>query len=68
MTQPDERSQLLAVLRGLMLAENLGDVHDQINRLHDVLSIPRPEGSFLEGEEWTDQDRRNVGLEPEHDD
>lgn len=51
---PNTRFSLLGILRGLMLCENLGDVHDEINYLHDFLGIKRPEGNFLEG--WTDED------------
>lgn len=53
------RRALMSLLRGLMVVENLGDVHDQINRLHDLLEIPRPKGGFAEG--WTDRDWQNVG-------
>jgi hypothetical protein len=53
-----ERFSLRGIIRGLMLSDNLGDVHDEINHLHDLLGIPRPEGSFVEG--WTDEDFRKV--------
>ena len=49
------------VLRGLMLAENLGDVHDEINLLHDHFGIPRPEGDFLDG--FTEADLAAVSGE-----
>ena len=49
-----ERSSLFGVLRGLMVSENLGDVHDEINLLHDLIGLPRPEGNFDDG--WTDKD------------
>lgn len=45
------RNHPLKVLAGLMLAENLGDVHDEINLLHDYFGIEHPEGDMLEG--WT---------------
>lgn len=61
MTPP--RFSMLGIIRGLMLADNLGDVHDEINHLHDLVGLPRPEGSFEEG--WTPADFRNVGLDPE---
>lgn len=60
------RFSLLGIIGGLMVAENLGDVHDEVNHLCDLAGIPRPEGSFVEG--WTVQDWRNVGREPEDDD
>lgn len=65
MSNIPERFSLLGIIGGLMLSENLGDVHDEINHLHDLVGLPRPEGGFLDG--WTDQDMRNVGLEPEED-
>lgn len=49
-----KREDLIAVTRSLMLAENMGDVHDQINRLHDLLGLAQPEGNFLDG--WEDED------------
>lgn len=58
-----ERFTLLGIIGGLMVTENEGDVHDEINHLCDLVGIPRPEGDFLDG--WTDQDLRSVGLEPE---
>ena len=44
-----DRSHPLKVLRGLMLSENMGDVHDEINLLHSYFGIRRPEGNFLDG-------------------
>jgi hypothetical protein len=41
-----------------MLAENLGDVHDEIDLLHDHFALPRPEGDFLDG--WTEEDFARV--------
>lgn len=61
-----ERFSLRGIIGGLMLADNLGDVHDEINHLHDLAGIPRPQGSYEE--DWTDDDWRNVGIEPEDDD
>ena len=54
------RFSLLGIIGGLMVADNMGDVHDEINYLHDLAGIPRPEGNFLDG--WTDQDFDNVGM------
>lgn len=53
------RFSLLGIIGGLMVSENLGDVHDEINHLCDLVGIPRPEGGFGDG--WTAQDWRNVG-------
>jgi len=44
-----------------MVAENLGDVHDEINHLCDLAGIARPEGGFEEG--WTSADWVRVGRE-----
>lgn len=52
------RLSLLGIIGGLMVSENMGDVHDEINHLCDLAGIPRPEGNFLDG--WTEQDWRNV--------
>lgn len=48
----DRRFSLLGIISGLMLSENLGDVHDEINHLCDLAGIPRPDGDFIDG--WTD--------------
>lgn len=52
------RFSLLGIIGGLMVAENLGDVHDEINHLCDLAGIPRPEGDYLHG--WTQRDWDNV--------
>lgn len=57
------RFTLAGIIAGLMLADNWGDVADEINHLHDVVGMDRPEGNFSDG--WTDEDRKRVGLEPE---
>lgn len=56
------RFSLFGIIGGLMVSENLGDVHDEINHLCDLAGIPRPEGDFEDG--WTDDDWLNVGREP----
>jgi len=58
-----KRTSLLGIIGGLMVAENMGDVHDELNFLCDLVGIPRPEGNYLDG--WTDQDWRNVGRGPD---
>lgn len=57
------RFTLAGIIAGLMLADNLGDVADEINHLHDLIGLDRPEGNFSDG--WTDKDLKRVGLEPE---
>lgn len=42
------------ITRSLMFADNLGDVHECINALHDLLGVQQPEGDFNDG--WTDED------------
>jgi hypothetical protein len=49
-----ERFSLYGIMRGLMVSENMGDVHEEINHLHDLVGLPRPEGNFLDG--WTEND------------
>lgn len=53
----DKRFSLFGIIGGLMLSENLGDVHDEINHLCDLAGIPRPEGGFYG---WTRQDWLNI--------
>jgi len=58
MSAPPERGSLLGIIGGLMVAENPGDVHDEINLLCDLAGVPRPEGNFLQG--WTDEDWTSI--------
>jgi hypothetical protein len=58
MTNVHRRFSLKGIIQGLMLSDNLGDVNDEINYLHDLVGLPRPEGNFLEG--WTEKDMQNV--------
>jgi len=55
------RDSLLGIIGGLMVAENLGDVHDEIILLCKLAGIPEPEGGF---DSWTIRDWQNVGIEP----
>lgn len=57
------RFSLFGIISGLMVAENLGDVHDEINHLHDLLGLPRPVGGFVEG--WTKEDYAHIGKDVE---
>ena len=54
----ERRFSLLGIIGGLMVAENLGDVHDEINHLCDLVGIEQPEGGFEEG--WTAEDWQRV--------
>ena len=54
-----DRGSLLGILGGLMASENLGDVHDEINLLCDLIGIAQPDGDFQEG--WTDDDWHRAG-------
>jgi len=54
-----DRFSLFGIIGALMLSDNLGDVHEEILHLHDLVGIPRPEGNFLDG--WTPDDWRNIG-------
>ena len=58
-----KRDSLFGILRGLMVSENLGDVHDEINLLHDLIGLSRPEGNFNDG--WTDKDWAALGVTTE---
>ena len=59
-TNVPERFSLIGIVGALMVSDNLGDVHEEINHLHDLIGLPRPEGNFLDG--WTDKDMLNVML------
>lgn len=62
MSDKVEATKLAGIIMGLMLSENLGDVHDVINRLHDLVGVARPNGNFDEG--WEESDFERVeGLE-----
>ena len=58
MSNVPERFSLHGIIRGLMLSDHLGDVHDEINYLCDLVGIPRREGGFECG--WTDADWATV--------
>ena len=60
MSNVPERFSLRGIIRGLMLADHLGDVADEINHLCDLAGIARPEGSAMDG--WTEQDKNLYGL------
>lgn len=63
MSETPSRFSLLGIIGGLMVSEHLGDVHDELDHLCDLVGIPRFEGNFIEG--WTDKDYLSVGIEPE---
>ena len=58
-----ERTSLLGIIGGLMVADNLGDVHDELNFLCDLVGIARPDGNYLDG--WTDEDWHRVNRTPD---
>lgn len=58
-----QRFSLVGIIGGLMMSDHLGDVRDEIDYLHDLVGLPRPEGGFADG--WTERDLRNVGLSDE---
>lgn len=53
------RFSIEAITAALMMADNWGDVHDEINHLHDYLGLDRPEGNRDEG--WTKEDFDRLG-------
>ncbi len=59
MSNVPQRFSLLGIIGGLMVSDNLGDVHEEINHLHDLVGLPRPEGNFLDG--WTEEDFARIG-------
>lgn len=59
------RFSLAGIIAGLMVADDLGDVGDEINHLHDLVGLERPEGNFADG--WTNADLMRVGIPIEDD-
>jgi hypothetical protein len=55
------RFSLFGIINGLMVSENLGDIHDELNHLCDLVGIPRFEGNFEEG--WSHRDWASVKQE-----
>jgi len=60
MFEPDRTKSLIGIIGGLMMVENKGDLLDEINNLHDLAGIQRPEGNFQDG--WYKEDLQRVGL------
>ena len=54
-----EKEDLLFAIRGLMLSDTLGDVHDEIIRLCELADVEAPEGDFIHG--WSDDDWAKLG-------
>jgi hypothetical protein len=61
--QSSRTKSLPEIIGGLMLIDDWGDIHEELNNLCDIAGIPRPEGNYYDG--WTDQDLANVGVEVE---
>jgi hypothetical protein len=49
-----DRKVILSVIRGLMCADNLGDVHLRIETLRSLVGLKPLEGSFVTGWELED--------------
>ena len=65
MMEDDERDRLIGAIAGLMLSDNLGDVHEQLHRLRTLAGLSRLEGNFLNG--WTEADWVGTPYEGEPD-
>lgn len=50
-----------SAIRGLMLSDNLGDVHEEIDRLRAAVDLPALEGDYLDG--WTGLDWEGTGTD-----
>jgi hypothetical protein len=61
--QASRTKSLPEIIGGLMLIDDWGDLHEELNNLCDIAGIPHPEGNYYDG--WTDQDLANVGVEVE---
>lgn len=56
--QKTERSSIEGIVGGLMVAENMGDVHDEFDLLVARAGLEPLEGNFLEG--FTDRDHATL--------
>jgi hypothetical protein len=65
-TNVPQRFSLLGIIGGLMVADNLGDVADEIDHLRDLAGVPRTQGNFLDG--WTAADWHSIGQTAEGED
>lgn len=54
MTNINRRFSLLGIIGALMVADNPGDVHEEIDHLRALVGLPPLEGDFLGG--WTERD------------
>lgn len=57
MNEIQHRHSILGIIGGLMAAEDLDDVHDEINLLCDLAGISRPDGDF---KGWTEEDWERI--------
>lgn len=57
MSEP-ERDSIEGIVGGLMVAENMGDVHDEFRLVCWRAGVPEPEGDFING--FSDEDRDRV--------
>lgn len=57
----NKRFSLLGIIKGLMVADNLGDVNEELNHLCDLVGIDRFEGNYLDG--WTEKDWESVDVD-----
>lgn len=62
-TDPVLDGEVRKVIYGLMLADNLGDVHEEIDQLRRAVDLPDLEGDFVTG--WTDADWEGIDDEEE---
>lgn len=51
--------EVRGVIYGLMLSDNLGDVHEEIDRLRAAVDLPALEGDYLSG--WEPSDWEGLG-------
>lgn len=53
-----ERAALFEILRGLMMSDNLGDVHEEIDQLRKFVGLPETTGNFDSG--WSRKDMESI--------
>lgn len=55
----DLNKAIQTAIRGLMLSDNLGDVHEEVDQLRAAIGLPYLEGDYLSG--WTATDWEGLG-------
>lgn len=57
----NNRDVVLAAIRSLMLSDNLGDVHEEVDRLRAAVGLAPLAGNYLSG--WEPVDWEGIGTD-----